>query len=91
MTVYANTTLPEVEELVQGAKIAALHEECGALFVEMEAWEDKDGVIQCDTLCILPYIDEHGKAQLRMEYHDNVPEESRPEDSETCNSGVVGE
>ena len=45
MTVYANTTLPEVEELVQGAKIAALHEECGALFVEMEAWEDKDGVI----------------------------------------------
>ena len=40
MTVYANTTLPEVEELVQGAKIAALHEECGALFVEMAAWED---------------------------------------------------
>lgn len=84
MTVYANTTLPEVEELVQGAKIAAIHEECGALFVEMAAWEDEDGVIQCDTLCILPYIDEHGKAQLRMEYHDNP-------DPATSNNGVVGE
>lgn len=51
---------------------------------QMEAWEDKDGVIQCDTLCILPYIDEHGKAQLRMEYHDNP-------DPATSNNGVVGE
>ena len=67
MTVYANTTLPEVEELVQGAKIAAIHEECGALFVEMAAWEDEDG-----------------KAQLRMEYHDNPG-------PATCNNGVVGE
>mgnify|MGYP000028731576 FL=1 len=84
MTVYANTTLPEVEELVQGAKIAAIHEECGALFVEMAAWEDEDGVMQCETLCIRPYIDEHGKEQLSMEYHDNPG-------PATCNNGVGGE
>lgn len=47
-----------------------------------EAWASS--TIQCDTLCILPYIDEHGKAQLRMEYHDNP-------DPATSNNSVVGE
>lgn len=37
---------------------------------------------------ISPVIDAAGKPQLVVQY---VPEEERPEDSETSNNGVVGE
>lgn len=84
MTTYATTPLYEIEELIQGARVAGLHEEDGALFVELEAWEDKNGVIQCDTLAVLPYIDEDGRAQLRVDFIEN------PE-PENGNNGAVGE
>lgn len=76
MTTYATTPLYEIEELIQGAPVAAVHEEGGVLFVELEAWEDKNGVTQCDTLAVLPYIDNDGKAQLRVEYHENPEPEN---------------
>lgn len=40
------------------------------------------------TIHISPVIDAAGKPQLVVQY---VPEEERPEDSETSNNGVVGE
>lgn len=84
MTTYASTPLYEIEELIQGAPVAAIHEEGGALCMELEAWEDKNGATQCDTLVVLPYIDEDGRAQLRVEYHEN------PE-PENGHNGVAGE
>lgn len=82
MTTFASTPLYEIEELTQGARVVAIHEECGVLLVELEAWEDENGVVQCDTLAVLPYIDEDSRAQLRVEYHENP---------ENGNNGVVGE
>ena len=41
-----------------------------------------------DAIHISPVIDAAGKPQLVVQY---VPEEERPEDSETSNNGVVGE
>lgn len=53
-----------------------------------EGWTDNTGSNHGDAIHISPVIDAAGKPQLVVQY---VPEEERPEDSETSNNGVVGE
>lgn len=84
MTTYASAPLYEIEKMLQGEKIIGVEEDNGALLITAESWEDENGVTQCDTLIVLPFIDNDGKAQLRVEYHNN-PEPTNG------NNGVVGE
>ena len=60
----------------------------GKLCLFFEGWTDNTGSNHGDAIHISPVIDAAGKPQLVVQY---VPEEERPEDSETSNNGVVGE
>lgn len=75
MITYVMTPLSEIVTAIQGKRVAGIHlnenELQNGLAIELEAFEDEDGVIQCDALSIQPYIDKDGCAQLRIDFIGN--------------------
>ena len=81
--------LVELENTLKGKAVRYIVNDAGeGLCLFFEGWTDNTGSNHGDAIHISPVIDAAGKPQLVVQY---VPEEERPEDSETSNNGVVGE
>ena len=89
MTVFTEINTRELENTLKGKAVRYIVNDAGeGLCLFFEGWTDNTGSNHGDAIHISPVIDAAGKPQLVVQY---VPEEERPEDSETCNNGVVGE
>lgn len=89
MNVFTVISTRELENTLKGKAVRYIVNDAGeGLCLFFEGWTDNTGSNHGDAIHISPVIDAAGKPQLVVQY---VPEERRPEDSETCNNGVVGE
>ena len=83
MNVFTEISTRELENTLKGKAVHYIVNDAGeGLCLFFEGWTDNTGSNHGDAIHISPVIDAAGKY---------VPEEERPEDSETCNNGVVGE
>lgn len=86
---FTEISTRELENTLKGKAVHYIVNDAGeGLCLFFEGWTDNTGSNHGDAIHISPVIDAAGKPQLVVQY---VPEEERPEDSETCNNGVVGE
>ena len=106
MNVFTEISTRELENTLKGKAVRYIVNDAGeGLCLFFEGWTDNTGsnhgdvdinggvvilgqYVHGDAIHISPVIDAAGKPQLVVQY---VPEEERPEDSETSNNGVVGE
>ena len=89
MNVFTEISTRELENTLKGKAVRYIVNDAGeGLCLFFEGWTDNTGSNHGDAIHISPVIDAAGKPQLVVQY---VPEEERPEDSETSNNGVVGE
>ena len=88
MNVFTEISTRELENTLKGKAVRYIVNDAGeGLCLFFEGWTDNTGSNHGDAIHISPVI-AAGKPQLVVQY---VPEEERPEDSETSNNGVVGE
>lgn len=86
---FTEISTRELENTLKGKAVRYIVNDAGeGLCLFFEGWTDNTGSNHGDAIHISPVIDAAGKPQLVVQY---VPEEERPEDSETSNNGVVGE
>ena len=85
MNVFTEISTRELENTLKGKAVRYIVNDAGeGLCLFFEGWTDNTGSNHGDAIHISPVIDAAGKPQLVVQY---VPEEERPEDSETCNNG----
>lgn len=89
LDLFTEISTRELENTLKGKAVRYIVNDAGeGLCLFFEGWTDNTGSNHGDAIHISPVIDAAGKPQLVVQY---VPEEERPEDSETSNNGVVGE
>lgn len=74
MDAYKAASLHEIEKVMQGKRVVLVEESGGALLIGLEPWTDEAGRTHCTALRVTPFTDSNGETRLRIDYHDNRPE-----------------
>lgn len=71
---YRAASLHEIEKAMQGKRVVLVEESGGALLIGLEPWTDEAGRAHCTALRVTLFTDSDGETRLRIDYHDDRPE-----------------